>query len=142
MDYIFASLLKHKHPLLFLFLMYDIMCVWKLYLADRLKTLPPNVWLVLALALVSFAIPKMHIHGHKQWCQLLYSLNLLLGSAQTEGEGIEHVWAWIGGVAASTRAMGPGFRAETLNCQWSYWNWQKVIDIGTSVFPFRAAMGF
>jgi hypothetical protein len=130
MDYVFTSLMKHKHHRLWLFLLYDIMCIWKLHLAQRLKELPPNVRLFLVLALVSFGIPKMHIHGHKLWCQLLYSLNLLLGSAQLDAEGIERVWAAIGAVASSTRDMGLGARHDTLDCILSSWNWAKLVGIG------------
>ncbi|KAJ7856413.1 hypothetical protein B0H13DRAFT_1902672 [Mycena leptocephala] len=129
MDYVFASLMKHKHYRLWLFLLYDIMCICKLHLAQRLKELPPNVRLFLVLVLVSFGIPKMHIHGHKLWCQLLYSLNLLLGSAQLDAEGIERVWAAIGAVASSMRDMGLGARHDTLDCILSAWNWAKLVGI-------------
>ncbi|KAF7359485.1 hypothetical protein MSAN_01291300 [Mycena sanguinolenta] len=129
MDYVFASLLKHIHPLLFKFLTYDIACIWKVFLIECLKLLPPNVHLILALALVRFAIPKMHINAHKLLCQLLYSLNLIFGSAQVDTEAIEHAWAGIGSVATSTHDMGPGARHDVLDCQFSYWNWQKLIGI-------------
>jgi hypothetical protein len=131
MDYIFASLIKLKNLRVWLFLIYDIMCIWKLHLLERLKNLPPDVRLHLILAMLSFGIPKMHIHGHKFWCRLLYSLNLLLGSAQVEGEGIERVWSGIGAVASSTRDMGPGSWHDTLDCQLSSWNWEKLVGIGT-----------
>jgi hypothetical protein len=137
MDYIFASILKHKHKGLWKFITYDIMCIWKVFLADRLKNLPPNVRLVIVLALMRFAIPKMHIHAHTLVCQLLYSLNLLLGSAQVEGEGIERAWSGIGGVATSTRDMGPGSRHDCLDFQWSHWNWQKLVGIGALPFLLR-----
>jgi hypothetical protein len=82
MDYVYASLMKRKADLLWLFLIYDIMCVWKIHLAECLKELPADVRLILTLVLITFAIPKMHIHGHRIWCQLLYSLNLLFSSGQ------------------------------------------------------------
>ncbi|KAF8171732.1 hypothetical protein K438DRAFT_1981883 [Mycena galopus ATCC 62051] len=129
MDYIFACVMRRKHPRLPKFVTYDIMCIWKKFLASRLKNLPPNVRLILVMALIHFGIPKMHIHSHTLLCQLLYSLNLILGSAQLDAEGIERVWAWIGAVAASTHDMGPGSRHDTLDCQLGYWNWQKLIGI-------------
>jgi hypothetical protein len=130
MDYIFASILKALHQLLWMFITYDIMCSWKVHLVERLKKLLPHVRLTIILALMRFAIPKMHIHAHTLLCQLLFSLNLLLGSAQVDAEGIEHAWAAIGAVATSTRNMGPGSRHDTLDCQWSYWNWLKLVNIG------------
>lgn len=131
MDYIFASILALKDPALFKMLTYDIICSWKVNLVERLKALPAHVRLVLVLAIVRFAIPKMHIHSHTLVCQLLYSLNLLLGSAQVEGEGIERAWSAIGGVASSTREMGPGARHDCLDSHWSAWNWQKLVGICT-----------
>ncbi|KAJ7210362.1 hypothetical protein GGX14DRAFT_565567 [Mycena pura] len=61
---------------------------------------------------------------------LQFSLNLVPGSAQTDGEGIERPWAHIGGVASSTREMGPGSRDDTLDSHWSFWNWTKLIGLG------------
>ncbi|KAJ6451209.1 hypothetical protein C8R47DRAFT_998609, partial [Mycena vitilis] len=133
MDYIFASILLLKHPGLFTFVTYNIMCSWKVHLAERLTKLPPNVRLVIVMALMRFAIPKMHIHSHTMICQLLYSLNLILGSAQVEGEAIERAWSGIGGVATSTRDMGPGSRHDVLDCQFSYWNWQKLVGLAQSL---------
>ncbi|KAJ6487573.1 hypothetical protein C8R45DRAFT_1097471 [Mycena sanguinolenta] len=71
----------------------------------------------------------MHINTHKLACQLLYSLNLIFGSTQVDAEGIERAWAGIRGVATSTRNMGPGSRHDVLDCQFSYWNWQKLVSI-------------
>ncbi|KAJ6512449.1 hypothetical protein C8R45DRAFT_813144, partial [Mycena sanguinolenta] len=129
MDYVFASLLLHKDPCLHKLTTYDTVCVWKVLLLERLKALLLNVRLILFLALIRFAIPKMHIKRHKLLCQMLYSLKVILGSAQSDAEGIKRAWAGIGGVAASTREVGPGARHNVLDCQWSYWNWQKLIGI-------------
>ncbi|KAJ6493097.1 hypothetical protein C8R45DRAFT_927886 [Mycena sanguinolenta] len=51
---------------------------------------------------------------HTMLCKVMYSLGLVPGSAQTDGEGIERPWANIGGVASSTREMGPAVLAERL----------------------------
>jgi hypothetical protein len=142
MDYIFASLLRHWHQQLKKFISYDIVCQWWIHLRERLLLLPPLVRLRLSLAFMRFVIPKMHIRGHTLPCQVIFSLNLVPGSAQTDGEGIERPWANIGGVASSTREMGPGSRADTLNCHWGFWNWQKLVGLGKSLrlclfFVFR-----
>ncbi|KAJ6458475.1 hypothetical protein C8R45DRAFT_1056282 [Mycena sanguinolenta] len=89
MDYVLASILKHIHALLFKFFTYDIACIWKIALHERLKKLPPNV----------------------------------------DAEAIERAWAAIGGVATSTQDMGPGARHDVLDCQFNYWNWQKLVGI-------------
>ncbi|KAJ7150418.1 hypothetical protein C8R46DRAFT_1043775 [Mycena filopes] len=131
-DYVFASLLLLKDGRLPKTITYDIVCIWAIYLFTRLKELPPHVRLRI-IAFICFAIPKLHIHSHTLACQLLFSLNFLLGSAQLDAEGIERAWANIGGVAGSTRDMGPGSRHDTLDCHWSHWNWQKLVDIVKSL---------
>ena len=133
MDYIFASLLRHLDPRLRKILSYDIVCQWWKLLKDRLLLLPPLVRLNVVLNMYRFVVPKMHIHGHTMACQLLYSLNLVPGSGQTDGEGIERPWAMIGGVAASTRNNGPGARADALDFHWTYWNWTKLVGLRQSI---------
>ena len=83
-------------------------------------------------SLFIFAIPKLHIHGHRLPCQAMYSLKYLFGPGQTDGEGIERTWAMMGPVATSTKEMGPGHRHDTLDDHWSYWNWSKLIGLGMS----------
>ncbi|KAJ7876464.1 hypothetical protein B0H14DRAFT_2568179 [Mycena olivaceomarginata] len=130
MDYILGSLLRHHYAGLLKFFSYDICCQWSKYLIEQMKTMPPGIRLNLILSLLRFVIPKLHIYGHKLWCQLFFSLNYTPGAARTDGEGIERPWANIGPVATSTREMGPGSRQDTLNDHWSHWNWQKLIGLG------------
>ncbi|KAJ7734170.1 hypothetical protein DFH07DRAFT_754473, partial [Mycena maculata] len=129
MDYIFGSVLLHKDPRMRKIISYDIVCQWWRNLVDRLKELPPLVRISLILELCQFVIPKMHIHSHTLLCQLLFSLNLVPGSANTDGEGIERPWSWIGGLAGSTRPNGPGVRSDTLDLHWFFWNWMKLLGL-------------
>jgi hypothetical protein len=108
MNYIFGSIRRHKDPRLPKTISYDIICQWWKHLLEPMKELPPLVRCTLILSLLRFVIPKMHIHAHILLCYLLYSLNLVPGSGQTDGEGIERPWSNIGGIASSTRVMGPG----------------------------------
>ncbi|KAF7358779.1 CxC2 domain-containing protein [Mycena sanguinolenta] len=94
------------------------------------SSFPAKMRLAIVLKLLHFAIPKMHIHSHTLACQLAFSLNYLLGAGQTDGEGIERPWANIGGVASSTREMGPGSRRDVLDDHWGFWNWTKLTTIG------------
>ncbi|KAF7360092.1 CxC2 domain-containing protein [Mycena venus] len=134
MDYIFGLILRHKHTKLWKQITYDIICIWSKYLKDRMEALPALVRLVLIQALYSFAIPKMHIHAHTLLCQLIYSLNWMIGSGQLDAKAIEHAWAAISAVATSTRNMGPGARHSVLDCQWSFWNWVKLLGIFTTLW--------
>ncbi|KAJ7315615.1 hypothetical protein DFH08DRAFT_820537 [Mycena albidolilacea] len=131
MDYIFASFLRYHDPLLFKFVSYDIVCVWWIHLMERLKELPPLVRCFLILPMICFVIPKMHIKGHGPGCGTLFSLNLKPGSGQTDGEGIKRPWSNIGGIAASTRIMGPGACHDMIDDHWSYWNWQKLVSLAS-----------
>ncbi|KAJ7059939.1 hypothetical protein C8F01DRAFT_1254038 [Mycena amicta] len=129
MDYIFASILRHIDRLLRMIVLYDIVCQWWKLLRERLLLLPPLVRLQLVLSFVRFIVPKMHINGHTLVCQLKYSLNLVPGSGQTDAEGIERAWAVVGGLAGSTRLMGPGSRSDALDNHWMFWNWRKVVGL-------------
>jgi hypothetical protein len=133
MDYVLASVLRHHDPQLPKIFSYDIVCQWWKRLMERLAELPELVRCSLILPLIAFVIPKLHIHAHTILCHILYSLNLIPGSGQTDGEGIERPWANIGGIASSTRIMGPGARHDTVDDHWGNWNWQKLVGLGEFV---------
>ncbi|KAJ7884982.1 hypothetical protein B0H13DRAFT_2536120 [Mycena leptocephala] len=57
--------------------------------------------------------------------------SVLRGLSTTIGEGIEQPWSFIGALASSTREMGPGAHHGVLDCQWSYWNWIKLVGLVT-----------
>ncbi|KAJ7043422.1 hypothetical protein C8F04DRAFT_1250850 [Mycena alexandri] len=129
MDWVFSAFMRWKNTHLPKVISYDIICQWFQKLFERLLKMPAAVRFVIVTSLFRFVIPKMHIHSHTLACQLLFSLNFLLGAGQTDGEGIERPWANLGGVATSTREMGPGSRRDTLDSHLSYWNWSKLIGI-------------
>ncbi|KAJ7709332.1 hypothetical protein B0H16DRAFT_1745873 [Mycena metata] len=129
-DWVFSAIMRRKDPHLRKVISYDIVCQWFLKLFERLLKMPATVRFFIVTTLFCFVIPKMHIHSHTLVCQLIFSLNLLLGAGQTDGEGIERPWANFGGVATSTCEMGPGSRRDTLDSHLSYWNWSKLISIG------------
>ncbi|KAJ7852858.1 hypothetical protein B0H13DRAFT_1904401 [Mycena leptocephala] len=133
MDYVLGSLMRHHDPLLRKIISYDIVCQWWKLLMERLRELPPLVRCFIILPMIAFVIPKLHIHGHTGLCGILYSLNLIPGSGQTDGEGIERPWANIGGIASSTRIMGPGARHDAVDDHWGHWNWQKKISLAESL---------
>ncbi|KAJ7732502.1 hypothetical protein B0H14DRAFT_3085639 [Mycena olivaceomarginata] len=101
MDYVFGSVRRHHDPLLRLVVSYDIVCQWWVHLPERLMLLPALIGFILLLPMIAFVIPKMHIHAHTLLCGILYSLNLIPGCGQTDGEGVERPWANIGGSRAA-----------------------------------------
>lgn len=133
MDYAFTSLLRHHDTSLTKVASYDIACQWSKNLLSRVKNLPSLVRTNLSEQDIRFVIPKLHINGHQQLCQLEYSLNWLLGAGRTDGEGIERPWAHLGPIATSTRDMGPGARHGTMNDHFGHWNWVKLTRLGESL---------
>lgn len=129
-DYIVGSLLRHHSPKLRLLLSYDIACQYSKNFEERLRKLPPLVRFKLAFAWVRFVIPKLHIHGHRIACQLLFNLAWTHGVGRTDGEGVERPWSFLGALGASLRQMGPGSAADTLDDHLGYWNWLKLIGLG------------
>ncbi|KAJ7692647.1 hypothetical protein B0H14DRAFT_3531447 [Mycena olivaceomarginata] len=112
MDYIFGSILRHKDPRIRKIISYDIVCQWWKYLMEHMQKLPPLVRISMIMSLFRFVIPKMHIHAHTLDCQVKFSLNLVPGSGQTDGEGIERPWASIGAITSSTRLLFYGDRLD------------------------------
>ncbi|KAJ7018305.1 hypothetical protein C8F04DRAFT_1277832 [Mycena alexandri] len=129
MDWIFSAIMRWKNPRQPKVISYDIICQWFVKLFERLVKMPPIVRFFIVTKLFRFVIPKMHIHSHTLACQLLFSLNFLVGAGQTDGEGIERPWANLGGVATSTREMGPGSPRDTIDSHLSFWNWNKLTGI-------------
>lgn len=129
MDYIFAGILKNHDPDLKIVVSYDIACQWFVNLRTRLAELPPHIRPLVIAKLIAM-IPKLHVYSHKEGCQIIFSLNYLLGAGRTDGEGIERTHSNTGPVCNSTKQMGPGHRHDTMDCHWCHWNWQKVVGLG------------
>ncbi|KAG1747183.1 uncharacterized protein EDB91DRAFT_1235939 [Suillus paluster] len=75
---------------------------------------------------INFFVPKFHIAAHIESCQTQFSFNWTPGVGRTDGEAPERGWANINRVAGSTKEMGPGAQRDTLNDQFSDWNWKKI----------------
>ncbi|KAF7321643.1 CxC2 domain-containing protein [Mycena kentingensis (nom. inval.)] len=135
MDWIFLCVLRWLHHRLPKMVSYDIVCHWWIKAMERftklLKKYPFMFRLQLILALFRAVVPKLHIKGHNRQCQREFSLNLVPGSGQTDGEGIERSWSTIGGVAASSRVCGPGARWDMLDSHWAFANWCKMVHLAS-----------
>ena len=129
MDYIFWSNLRDFTGSRTV-VSYDIACQWSINLVKRIADLPEHLRTDASRYIMKFVIPKFHIHAHGEKCQCTYSLNLLRHMARTDGENIERGWAWMNPASLSTREMGPGARRDTLDCQWSAWNWRLYVRLG------------
>lgn len=134
MDYILLSTLTGT--VVPIFLTYDIACQYSKNFARRVANFPPSMRLdEIRVVSMKWAIPKKHwrVHGEKNHSQ--FSLNYLLFSGRTYGEGIETGWSHMNPVSMSTKEMAPAGRREVLDDHWGSWNWQKILGFGEYETP-------
>ena len=112
---------------------YDIGCQWGKHLQGRLDSytaFPPiklsnlKYWRV--------AVPKFHLSGHGDECQVPFNLAFMKGAGRVDGERIEAGWAQTNSMATWTRESGPNARRDILDDHWNASNWQKVLGLGES----------
>ena len=132
MDYIFASSLRGI-SLKKVTVSYDISCQWSVKLIQRLKLLPENLSNVFNKLNLEFAVPKLHINGHKSACWTRYGFNYRPGVGRTDGEGIERRWADANDAATSTKEMRDGHWQDVLDDVCNESNYRKTIDLGESL---------
>ncbi|KAH9846598.1 hypothetical protein C2E23DRAFT_872278 [Lenzites betulinus] len=128
MDYIYVCALR-EYLVLNKIVSYDIACQWSKNILERIRSLPSHIQIPVPEGSVIYAIPKLHYGSHQQAGHSKFSLNYRIGSARTDGEGIERRWWWIQPIANSTKVMGPGMRQGMLEDQWGYSNWRKMVDL-------------
>jgi hypothetical protein len=78
-----------------------------------------------------FLVPKFHLASHLSACQSMFSFNYKRHVGRTDGEGVEHIWSWLNGIAPSTRELGPGGRSDMIDDFIGHHNWMKTIGVGT-----------
>ncbi|KAK7016199.1 hypothetical protein VNI00_018964 [Paramarasmius palmivorus] len=129
-DYALGASQRLSSPLLKRVLSYDIACQYCKKFFTRMRSLPEEAAVEMDDEKWSFVVPKLHIRGHERPCQETYALHLHPGAGQTDGEGIERLWAEVGPVGISTREMGPGHRRDTLDDHQGARNWRKICGLG------------
>ena len=109
---------------------YDIACQWHKNLQARLNDYaaftPPQLsdleyWRV--------AVPKFHISGHGNECQVLFNLAYTKWAGRMDGERIEGGWAQSTSMATWTRESGPNARRNILDDHWNADNWRKLLGL-------------
>lgn len=91
--------------------------------------LPEDMWIPETMKIMT-GIPKAHCPGHDIGCQCSFALGIQPGAGRTDGEAIERLWAFIRMCAASVKEMGLGSRSDTLDDQFAFSNWCKLIALG------------
>lgn len=105
---------------------YDIWCQYSIKLSARMESRFPLLAPIFESDKVRGAVPKCHIHGHGEKCQLNYSFTFTKYSGMTCGEGIETAWAEQNHAAGSTKEQSTGHQQDTLDDFNGYWNWTKL----------------
>ncbi|KAJ7301763.1 hypothetical protein DFH08DRAFT_978448 [Mycena albidolilacea] len=132
MDYMFFMSLAGC-LLLQLFVSYDIACQWYKNLWERMRIFESHAQLKEGEKTVGFLVPKFHLPAHIESCNLLFSFNLTPFVGRTDGEAPERGWADPNRLANSTSISGPGARWDTLEVHFQYWNWKKIMRLGTTL---------
>ena len=127
-DYVLSGALEGCENIQRICLSYDVVCSYLVNIHKRFSEFFPDQLPLLEKIL--FLIPKAHLVGHKELCQILYSFNYTPEVGRTHGEVVEQGWAKGNENMASTRQMNPDHRHDTLNDQHSAMNLDKVIGLG------------
>lgn len=118
---------------------YDIACQWSVNFFKRM-TAPtmPSTLRIPAQTVVKHFVPKFHLAAHEPKCHAPFSFNFAPGVGRTDGEGIEHNWSVLNGIAPCVSMMGPGGRWDTLDDFCNYSNWRKTVNL--RMFPLFNVM--
>jgi hypothetical protein len=111
-------------------LLYDIGCQWVKNLQSRIHQYSISATVNLAsLSYWKVVIPKFHLSGHGEDCQVIYNLNYTKGAGRMDGERIEGGWSLSNNLAVWTRENGPNARRAILDDHWGSSNWQKLLGL-------------
>lgn len=110
---------------------YDIVCQWHKNLHTRLEgynTFPaPDLS---TLVYWNVVVPKFHLPGHGQDCQIYFNLAYTKWAGRTDGECIEAGWAQTAPMATWTWESGLNVRQNVLDDHWNAGNWRKSLRLG------------
>jgi len=139
-DYAVAGALDGTDGIVRIVLSYDLGCQYGINFVPRMEARFPH--LKGRLHRVVFLVPKMHLYGHKEDCQYLYSFNFTPGVGRTEGETPERGWAIVNLHAGSTFEMNGGHRHDSLNTELTDMNFKKMINLGKCILSCRLSLEF
>ena len=109
---------------------YDIGCQWVKNLQSCISQYSTSASLDLNdLHYWKVIMPKFHLSGHGEDCQIIYNLNYTKGVGRTDGKRIESGWSQSGSMVVWTRKNGPYARRAILDDHWGSLNWQKLLGL-------------
>ncbi|PIL23637.1 hypothetical protein GSI_14950 [Ganoderma sinense ZZ0214-1] len=103
---------------------YDVICSRLRSMVPRFEKHHPD--LVPIIKDLKCLLPSMHLHAHKELCQIVYALAYADGFGLAHGEGVETPWAEFNIAGLTTREMSAGARHDAINDLFNSWNWQKM----------------
>ncbi|KAH9894232.1 hypothetical protein C8Q73DRAFT_646680 [Cubamyces lactineus] len=127
-DYCLAGALNGTEELYERGVSYDVICSCICHILERFKNWKPE--LLPMIQELKMLLPALHMHAHKELCQIVYAFCYARGFGLGHGEGVETPWAELNIAGLSTREMTAGARHDALTSLFSYWNWQKTCKIG------------
>ncbi|KAJ7025052.1 hypothetical protein C8F04DRAFT_968268 [Mycena alexandri] len=117
---------------------YDIACQYSKKFWERMEKLPKHMQLTIKEENLWWKVPNFHLPPHKWPCHSPFSFHYMFGAGMSHGEGVEQNWSFSNGAAASTKLMGPGGRAATLEDIFGFHNYDRIyVD---RVLPKRLAV--
>ncbi|PIL29558.1 hypothetical protein GSI_08366 [Ganoderma sinense ZZ0214-1] len=102
---------------------YDVICSRLRSMIPRFEKHHPK--LVPIIKDLKCLLPSMHLHAHKELCQIVYALAYADGFGLAHGEGVETPWAEFNIAGLTTREMSAGARHDAINDLFNFWNWLK-----------------
>ncbi|KAF9038718.1 hypothetical protein BJ165DRAFT_1308956, partial [Panaeolus papilionaceus] len=79
------------------------------------------------------AVPKLHEAAHETANHQVFSLHYIEGAAEIDGEVPERVWGANNEIGKSTSGQAPGNRNDNIDNNFSFWNYEKLIELGHAV---------
>lgn len=142
MDYIFGSAVQGFKGLPAILISYDIACQWYINLDKRLAEDDwPEDFIIPKSTRIIPAVPKLHEAAHEAANHQVFSLNYIQGAAGVDGEVPERVWGPNNDLGKSTSGQAPGNRNDNIDDNFSFWNYEKIIDLGGTILrKYRAAL--
>ncbi|KAJ7806522.1 hypothetical protein B0H14DRAFT_2222684, partial [Mycena olivaceomarginata] len=126
MDFILFSALLHT-IVFYLIISYDIACQYGKNFWSQMQQLPVVMHLLVEQTRVWFKVPNFHLPPHVPACHSPYSFHYMWGAGRTHRETVEQNWEFTNGAAASTKMMGLGTRAATLEDLFAFHNWRRLV---------------
>uniref|UniRef100_A0A0W0FE61 CxC2-like cysteine cluster KDZ transposase-associated domain-containing protein n=1 Tax=Moniliophthora roreri TaxID=221103 RepID=A0A0W0FE61_MONRR len=135
-DWVLYHALLGREDLHHVHLSYDLWCIFKVHLPDRLKCWPTQFSDQNVIRLLSEArscIPQLHIKGHGHMCKACYHFEYTCHVGRTNRELVKTPWSSEKLTGGSTHYMNNGHRHNTLDDFHRFWNFCKVQKLGATL---------